>query len=638
VRLVLGTAGHIDHGKTTLIRALTGVDTDRLPEEKERGITIELGFAPLDLGDGVRLSVVDVPGHERLVRTMVAGASGIDLALVVIAADEGVMPQTREHIAICELLGIDRGVVALTKIDAAEPDVADLAEEEIAHELAPTSLAGAPIVRVSGVTGAGLDALRDALREVVGSASARTPRTGPARLAVDRCFEARGFGCVVTGTLVGSGFAVGDAVTLLPGDRRARIRGVQHHGESAERGEPGVRCALNLQGLAVADVSRGQVVAHPDTLVPSHTLDVALHWLDAASAIEDRAAVELLMGTAERRARVAPIGAGGLRPGSRGFARIHLEGKPVYALPGDRFIVRGFARTEAGGSTLGGGTVLDVAPPHRRRSDPAVRRDLERLARFDTADGLRLRIERSGLAGARADDLGRAAGLTGEALEAGLSTLAEDESAVATGAGTWVAADAMASLEARLLAALESFHAREPLLPGMPTGTLRGALPDNVGRDVTQCAIDRLARRGAIAVASDVVRAAGFAARLEAADQALVERILAEARSAGLEPPSERDWAKRLGVPVAHLRNLLAHLRREGRLVRAPGDLWFDSEAIDALRERILAHFASHDRLDTVAYKGLIGTTRRTAVPLMEFFDDEHLTARDGNARVLRRG
>jgi selenocysteine-specific elongation factor len=635
-RLVLGTAGHIDHGKTTLIRALTGVDTDRLPEEKERGITIDLGFAPLDLGDGLRVSVVDVPGHEGLVRTMVAGATGIDLVLIVIAADEGVMPQTHEHVAICELLGIARGVVALTKIDATEPDVAELAAEEAAELLAETSLAGAPVVPVSGVTGEGLEKLREALCSVISASAPRTPRSGPPRLNVDRCFAAKGFGCVVTGTLVGSPFAVGDSVEIHPSGRRARVRGLQHHGIASDRGEPGVRCALNLQGVEVANVSRGQVVSAPDALLPTHTVDVKLWWLDVAPEIEDRAAVEFLVGTAERRAHLAPIGAAGFSPGRTGFARVHVDGDPVALLPGDRFIVRGFARTEMGGSTLGGGVVLDVAPPHRRRSDPELASGLAEISRLEPAANIEVRIRRSGLAGVAEDRLRRETGQGGEALAETLAKLVAGGKAAVTPNRTWLDAAAMAELERRLLAALDAYHVGEPLRPGMPIGALRGQLPDNVPRDAAELALERLVECGAVAIDDHVARRSEHRPKLRAADRALVERILCEAREAGLEPPSEREWAERLGTSRENLQDLLAHLKREGRMVRTPGDLWFDADAVAALRERIVAHFETHDRLETRDYKVLIGTTRRTAVPLMEYFDDEHLTTRSGDARVLR--
>jgi len=613
------------------------VDTDRLPEEKQRGITIDLGFAPLDLGDDLRVSVVDVPGHEGLVRTMVAGATGIDLVLIVIAADEGVMPQTREHVAICELLGIDRGVVALTKIDVAEPDVAELAAEEARDLLDSTALAGAPIVPLSGVTGVGIPELRRTLREVVVAAKPRTPRSGPPRLNVDRCFAARGFGCVVTGTLVGTPFSVGDAVEIHPTGRRARVRGLQHHGVASDRGEPGVRCALNLQGVEVAEVARGQVVSAPDALAPTHTLEVKLSWLGGAPAIEDRASVEFLVGTAKRRATLAPIGARELQPGRTGFARVHVLGEPLALLPGDRFVVRGFARTDMGGSTLGGGVVLDVAPPHRRRSDPAVAADLEALARFDAVEELRVRIARSGVSGVTEDRLRRETGQSHASLAQALASLESSGGAAVTPGRTWLCGVTVAGLERMLLSALEAYHAAEPLRPGMSVEALRRQLPANAPRDAALLVLERLEKRGEIATSDDLARRSDHRPKLTPKDRALVERILADARASGLEPPSERDWAERLGTPREHLQDLLAHLRREGRLVRTPGDLWFDAAAIDALRQRIIAHFEGDDRLETQDYKALIGTTRRTAMPLMEYFDDEHLTARSGDARVLRR-
>ena len=321
-RLILGTAGHIDHGKTALCRALTGVDTDRLPEEKARGITIELGFAPLDLPDGTRLGVVDVPGHEGLVRTMVAGAAGVDLLLLVVAADEGVMPQTREHLAICTLLGLRDAVVALTKIDAVDEEMAELASLEVAELLERTPFAGAPIVRVSSHSGEGVEALRETLAVRAREAAARVTRAGPPRLPIDRSFEMRGFGPVVTGTLLGGALATGDAVTLLPGDRRGRIRGLQCHGEPVERALPGVRCAVNLQGIALEELERGLVLTLPDAVPTTATLDARVDWLAEASPVEEPTPVEVLAGTAERLARIAPIGPAVLEPGRSGFARI----------------------------------------------------------------------------------------------------------------------------------------------------------------------------------------------------------------------------------------------------------------------------------------------------------------------------
>jgi selenocysteine-specific elongation factor len=432
--LVLGTAGHIDHGKTELIRALTGVDTDRLPEEKRRGITIELGFAPLDLGEGLRLSVIDVPGHEGLVRTMVAGATGIDLVLLVVAADEGVMPQTREHLAICELLGLERGVVALTKADRVDADVQELAGAEVEELLAGSALAGAPVIPVSAKTGVGLDTLRAALQRIAGEAAARTPREGPPRLAVDRAFAARGFGCVVTGTLVGNPLAVGDAVEILPAGLRARVRGLERFGERVERAEPGARTALNLQGVELADVPRGSVVTRPGALAPTACFDAALRWLPEASAQDELVSVELLAGASERRARCGPIGASALAPGGAGFARIHVEGEPLALLPGDRFVLRGFARTASGGATLGGGRVLDVAPPRRRRSDPTLAAELELLAQGDPERVVPLRIRRAGFAGMPRAALLRETGLAPQTLDAALAAAARGERLLETAA------------------------------------------------------------------------------------------------------------------------------------------------------------------------------------------------------------
>jgi selenocysteine-specific elongation factor len=637
-KLVLGTAGHIDHGKTALIRALTGVDTDRLPEEKARGFTINLGFAPLDLEDGRRVSIVDVPGHEGLVRTMVSGATGIDLVLLVVAADEGVMPQTREHVAICELLGIDRGVVALTKIDSTEAELAELAGEEVVEFLSDTSLAGAPLVPVSSLTGEGLPELRQVIGAAIRDSAPRTPRTGPPRLSIDRSFAAKGFGCVVTGTLVGGAFSVGDEIEIQPSGLRCRVRGLQSHGVAVERCEPGLRCAVNLQGVEVDEVSRGQVISTPGIAEPTLTADVKLWWLAVAPRVEDQASIEFLAGTAKRRARLAPIGDDRLNPGGVGYARLHIDGDAVPLSPGDRFIARGFARNQMAGSTVGGGIVLDAAPPHRRRSDPDVERDLSELATGDPTSALIVHIRRSGARGIESDRLRRESGLAADRFDAALTELAAKDRIFATSSRRWLHRDALEDLERRLLAALDGYHKAEPIRPGMPTGALRGSLPRYVARDTAEFAIRRLADRAQVVIESDLARLPDHHPKLSAADEVLVERMIREAREANLDPPSLRDWESRLGVEGEQLRNLLAHLVRDGHLVRAPGDLWFDRAAVDALREKVGGYIREHGRLETPDYKALIGTTRRTAVPLMELFDQEHFTVRSGDARVLRRG
>jgi selenocysteine-specific elongation factor len=632
--LILGTAGHIDHGKTTLVRVLTGVDTDRLPEEKARGITIELGFAPLELAPGLRVGVIDVPGHEGLVRTMVSGATGIDLVLLVVAADEGAMPQTREHLAIIDLLAIESGVVALTKCDLSEPDVAELAEAEVRELIVGTSLARAEVVRVSAASGAGIAELRGALVRAVRAASARTPRTGPPRLWVDRCFESRGFGAVVTGTLIGGALAVGDTLELQPGGARTRVRGLQSFGASHERLAPGARCAVNLQGVALEQLARGMLVAAPGALAPSSVFDVSLHWLPSAPAGGRRpVACELLCGTAALRAHIAPIGAASFAPGERGFARVHLDDGQLALLPGDRFVVRGFAS----GATLGGGAILDVAPPRRRRSDPAVAVGLALLATGAPSAGATLRIARAGFAGLARDALAAQTGLPAAELDAALESALVEGAIVALGGGAFATRETRGAAERRVVDSLAAYHAANPIKPGMPRGTLRGALPANAAPALFEAALAALAQRGELALEGELVRAAAFAPRLGAGEEAIAARLRERARAAGLAPPTLREWASELRAPEAQLRELLAHLEREGALVRAPGELWFDASAVAALRARLVAQLEAHGEIDTAAYKELVGASRKFVVPLMELFDSEQLTARRGETRVLKR-
>jgi selenocysteine-specific elongation factor len=373
-------------------------------------------------------------------------------------------------------------------------------------------------------------------------------------------------------------------------------------------------------------------------LEPTVSADVEVAWLPTSTPVEDRAAIEFLTGTAKRRARLAPLGDEPLRAGEAGFARVHIDGEAVALAPGDRFIARGFSRNAASGSTIGGGVVLDVAPPQRRRGDPEVRRDLAQLATGEPAERLVVLIRRSGFRGVESDRLRREAGLEAERFDEMLAVLAAKRDIASTAIRRWLHRDALEDLESRLLANLDAYHRAEPIRPGMPTGALRGSLPENVVRDTAELIVLRLADRGLIEIEGDLARLPDHRPTLSAADQALATRIAAEARIAGLEPPSLKAWGKRLGIEADRLRNLLAHLVRAGHLVRAPGDLWFDRAAADTLREKVVAELRERGRLETPDYKALIGTSRRTAVPLMELFDQEHLTVRSGEARVLRRG
>ncbi len=633
--LVVGTAGHIDHGKTSLVRALTGRDLDRLPEEKARGITIELGFAPLELGEGLRVALVDVPGHERFVRTMVAGASGLDLVMLVVAADEGVMPQTREHLAICELLGIDRGLVVLTKADLVDEEMIELATEEIRDTLAGGPLANSPILAASAETGAGIEQVRQTLESLVRSAPKRGDDDRPSRLFIDRTFTKRGFGAVVTGTWSGRPRRVGDSIVLEPGARKAKIRGLERHGEAVEMTESGARIAVNLQGVGTDEIGRGDLLTEPGSVLATHTFDASLSWIAHKASLEDAASVELLTGTAERRARVALIGDSPIGPGERGFGRIHVEGPPLPLLPGDRFVLRGFARDVGAGSTLGGGIVLDVAPPHRRRRDPDLKQELARMARGDAAVGLELRILRAGLHGMTTNQLALETGLDSDAIDAALMTLVESDTILRVDGSLCLGKPAAERMMSDLVAALDAFHAREPLQPGMPRAALAGTLPDNVSSEARALLLKRLAKRNEITIHGEVVARAGFESSLDEAQSELAERLRERFSQTDLDAPALRTIAEDFGENERRLRAIAHYLEREKVLIAAPDDLFFDRTKVLELIDRVVAHFESNDELDTQTLKALIGTSRRTAMPLMALLDDLQITRRDGSIRRL---
>jgi selenocysteine-specific elongation factor len=635
---VLGTAGHIDHGKTALVKALTGTDTDQLPEEKDRGITIELGFTVLELDGLGALSVIDVPGHEGLVRTMVAGATGIDVVLLVVAADEGVMPQTREHVAICNLLGINRAVVALTKSDLVDSEMVELATDEVRDLLAGTTMRNAGILPVSAKTGQGIEGLRQALTEEVTRPHGQNPQVGLPRLAVDRAFSMRGFGAVVTGTLNGDALRIGEAVEIWPEGTPAKIRSLQSHGEAKDEITGGARCAINLQGIDISELARGQVVTQRNTLRPTPCIDAVIEWLAERAPSEGITSVEFLAGTAERRARVAPIGHAQKVPGEKDLARIHIDGDPLVLLPGDRFILRGFARTPLAGATLGGGMVLDAAPPPRRRSDPQLVEELRRLQDGKLSTALRERVTRSGLGGLDEPALGRELGRRSADIHSALEDLIADQVLIRAGRHIYLDRAALFKLETLLERTLDEFHAREPMRPGMQRAALLGSLPDNVPSEIAEATLTSLAARHGVEIEDDYVRRPDHQPRIDPETQELLNRIIEESRQVGLETANARDWSATLGVTTERFRDLVAHLEREKQLIRAPGDLWFAPSVVDSVRQAVLAHFESHPTLDTPTYKSLIGTTRRTAVPLMELLDELQVTRRRGEVRVLMKG
>jgi len=643
-RVVVGTAGHVDHGKTTLVQALTGIDTDRLAEEKRRGITIELGFAHLALPGGIVAGVVDVPGHERFVRAMAAGAGGIDVVILVVAADEGIMPQTREHLDICRLLGVPRGVVAVTKSDLLPGLGADwlpLLEEEIEAACAGTFLESAAVVPVSARTGEGLPRLVEVLSALSSEAPER-PADGPLFLPVDRAFTLKGFGTVATGTLLSGTLAEGDALALVPpsaavGDLRART--VQVHGKSAPRASAGQRTAVNLPGVEASAISRGQVLAHPGVVPPTSILDVELSLLEASPRpVRHRSRLLLHVGTAQVPCAVALVdGRPEIAPGDTGVAQLRLAA-PVAALPGQRFILRGFRTIEGRGKTLGGGRVLAILPRKRRRGRPEHADQLRILAGGDGDARLLVVLDMAGPAGLSADALLGRTALSPRAVQAGLERLGARGQALLFDRDrrAWVAASVARELQARILVALATFHETHPLAAGAGREELRGRLPPVTDPRLFARLLAQLQEKTEIAIDGDMVRLSGHAAASGGRGGALKDRVAAILMDGALAPPRVVDLPGLAAASVADVTAVLKLLAAEGTAVRVSPEIWFDGAAVAGLRERLVAHLRAHMEISTPEFKELVGATRKHVIPLAEYFDREKVTLRVGEKRLLR--
>jgi selenocysteine-specific elongation factor len=642
-RVVVGTAGHIDHGKTSLVRALTGIDTDRLREEKRRGITIELGFAHLALPDGTVAGVVDVPGHERFVRAMAAGAGGVDLVVLVIAADEGVMPQTREHLDICRLLGVPRGLVAVTKSDLLPELGADwlpLLEADVREVTRGTFLEGCRVVPCSSRTGEGLDAL---VAEVARLAEAvpERPADGPLFLPVDRAFSMKGFGTVVTGTLLSGQIAEGDAAALLPaspGGEALRVRTVQVHGKPTPRALAGQRTAVNLPGVEPAAIRRGQALVHPGVVPASSILDVELTLLKAApKPLRHRAKLLLHVGTAQVPAAVALLDRAELAPGDTALAQLRL-GEPAAALPGQRFILRGFAVLEGRGKTVGGGRVLAVAAPKRRRGRPDVLAQLAALAGGDADTRLGAVLTMAGPAGLDLAGLVGRTALAPKAVQAGLDRLGAKGQALLFDRErrAYVAGPVAQDLGRRLAAAVAAFHREHPLAAGMGREELRGKLPPITDARLFHRLLSQAAEAGALVPEGDHVREKGHAAASGQAGGALKEKVAGALARGGMTPPWLAELPAAVGGVAADVQAVLKLLVAEGRAVRVSAELYFDAAAIAGLRERLVAFLKERKGISTQEFKDLVGATRKHVIPLAEYFDREKVTLRVGEKRVLR--
>jgi selenocysteine-specific elongation factor len=627
--VVVGTAGHIDHGKTSLVKALTGIDTDRLPEEKARGITIDLGFAFLEEPD-LTIEIVDVPGHERFVKNMLAGVGGIDLAMLVIAADEGVMPQTREHLAICALLRIPGGLVVLTKADLVEPDWLELVKDDVAGLVRGTLFEGAPVIAASAKTGEGLDGIRAALRELAAMIPPRSADQLP-RLPIDRVFTIKGFGTVVTGTLTAGRFTIDDRVEVFPRGVQAKVRGIQTHGHAVNEARAGQRTAVNLQSLERAAIDRGDVLGLAGTLVTASTVDGTLELLpDAPRPLKTRDRIRFHVGTSEVMARVLFLDRTELEAGQTAFARLRLEA-PVVALPRDRFVVRSYSPIV----TIGGGSLLDVDPPRMRRKGPTLLAHLALLDRGTPEDVLEEHIRQRGLAGARIGGLSGRVPFGPETLRALLARVQETRKVVAVDRDWFVHVESQARLRELVLAALAAFHRANPLRSGMSREELRGRAGNAADKLFTHL-LGVLDAEGVVRSERDKVRLAAHEVQLSDEQRRIVERLEADFRTAQAAPPSPEEALARAGVAGDEEHSLFQLLVEGRKLVRVKESLFFHVEALEAIQAKVVALLRERKDIGPGDIKDLLGISRKYAIPLLEYFDGRRVTQRVGERRVLR--
>ncbi|MFQ5657934.1 MAG: selenocysteine-specific translation elongation factor [Candidatus Methylomirabilales bacterium] len=630
--IIVGTAGHIDHGKTALVKALTGIDTDRLKEEKERGISIELGFAFLRSEEGITLGIVDVPGHERFVKTMLAGVGGIDLVILVIAADEGVMPQTREHLHICQLLGIRRGLVALTKKDLVDPDWLDLVTEEILTALAGTFLQSAPILPVSALSGEGLGELRGTLASL---AIETHPRQGDgiARLPIDRVFTIRGFGTVVTGTLWSGSLGIGDDVAILPKDLRSRVRRLQVHNESVERASAGQRTAVNLPGLETEQIERGDLLCLPNTLPVSTSLEATVTLLpDAPRPLANRARVRFHLGTAEVLARLVVLDREEVSPGEEAYVHLRLE-RPTSALFHDHYVLRSYSPA----TTIGGGIILDPCPPLKRRRRPEVVAHLQILEHGSTHDRLLELLKSSSATPLPLPTLHSRAGLGPGLVEEQLRGLLDSGKVVSLKGregDAYLHREVYEDLRGTIVSQLEAFHKQNPLREGISKEELRSRVARKVSAPLFTHLLSDLTEAGQVAQDRDRVRLTAHRPQLSATEAALQERLESLYHTAGLQPPTTDVAFKEAGADRKVTQAVFFRLVEQGALVKIRDDLYLHREAYEQAKALLLAHLERHRSISVPTFKDLLGLTRKHAIPFLEHFDQVKITRRAGDERV----
>lgn len=627
-RVILGTAGHIDHGKTELVRALTGIDTDRLKEEKQRGISIELGFAFLDLGDDIRMGIVDVPGHEKFVRHMVAGSGGIDIAALVVALDEGVMPQTVEHLDILSLLNVRMGLVVLTKADLVDEELAMLAEEDARDAVKGTFLEDAPFIRVSSKTGQGIDHLRETLKKLARSVTER-PVHGLLRLPVDRVFTIKGHGTVVTGTLISGTLSTGDEVEILPSGLKTTVRSLESHNKSEEKAYPGERVAVNLRGLEPGQVQRGEVLTHPGQFKPSYIVDVKLKALARSPIpLNNRRKVRLHHYTSDVEARVVLPDMDVLEPGKDVIAQLRAAA-PIVPANGDRFVIRALSPS----ITLGGGVVMNPRAVKLRARSAKFFMEIDR---GDDAAILESLVRSSGMNGIGKNELLGLSGFSAKRLEKVLETMRNSRKVIRfdPSENRMVHSDFFEIVRTKLLERLKAFHSEHPLKEGMSKQELRSAVP---GSDkLVKSVMEFLASKGDIADQSNVVRLASHKVQLKDEEKDLKNKLSEMIAAGRNSPPVFKEITAASGVNPKQTRTLLGILEKEGIIVKISEELFFSTDFIEEIKRKMVAFISREGGLTPSQFHEITGSSRKYNIPLLEYFDRTRFTMRIGDQRVLR--
>lgn len=628
--VIIGTAGHVDHGKTTLIKALTGTNTDRLKEEQERGMTIDIGFAALRLPDGTVAGIVDVPGHERFLKNMLAGVSGVDVVLLVVAADEGIMPQTIEHLDILRLLDVRNGVVVLTKVDLVEKEWTDAVEEDVRAHLAGTFIADAPIIRVSATTGKGIEALKRALQSAVSRSEVRNAGV-PFRLPIDRVFTRPGFGTVVTGTLVAGTLHVGDLVEIVPQQAVSRIRGLQIHNQKVTEAAAGSRVAVNLNNVEIENLQRGSQLTPPNTLLPTLTFDGALNLLPKIHApLRDRDRVRLNIGTAEILGRVRLLDDRAELPGGATAYVQFLAEESLVCARGDRFVMRTYSPLH----TIGGGTVLDAAPAHHRKGTASVLAALAATEKGSPGDVLETILQRSPF-GIAKRDLFAASAVAQPEFDMVLQSVVQSGQAVPLGGGRVIHKSMMDTLTARVTRILEAYHRQFPLRSGIPSEELRTTLDKQLDQRTFQSLLAPWQQTGLLISEAGAVRQTEFRVELNERQSSLMERIAGIYREYGIAIPTITDVSRLVKAPPDALLALLRIGTERGLFSRAADGQYYQRETLETIQQLVRDHIAVHGTISVGELRDLTGSNRKFALQALEHLDVLHFTRRQGDERVL---